>query len=108
MTRLINNCKVCEWKAGFLMTHPSQNHLSRVMRKPIMWFPHRPDTNRDVEKKKKKKKNRRRPKAKNSELKVESRGGAGQLRSNCEAYLRLCFRMCKILLLLFFHDAAYL
>ena len=77
---------------------PYINHLSRVMRKPTFWFPTRYDTNQAVQ------------------LQQIDRGlkfwikkveglyylcsenkGADQLHGYREADLRLCFRICKML-----------
>ena len=66
--------------------------------KPTMWFPNRSDTNRPVQSQKQ---------ARSLKFwiyKVEElyypcseNKGADQLRSYCEADLRLCFRLCRLL-----------
>ena len=73
--------------------------MIRVMRKPAMWFPNRFDTNQAVQAQK----TARGWKFWN--LKVEEfyypcseKEGADQLRTYCEADLRLCFRIFKILI----------
>ena len=72
-------------------------HVSRVMRKPTMWFPNRSDTNQSVQSQKMagsfkfvilKEEELYYPCSKNK--------GADQLRSYCEADLRLCFCICKM------------
>ena len=75
--------------------------MSSFMRKPTMWFPNRSDTNRSVQAQKM---------ARGWKLwfkKVEElyypcgeSNGAYQLRSYCEADLRLCFCLCKMLVFL--------
>ena len=72
--------------------------LSLCVRKPTIWVPTRFDTNRPVQSQKK---------ARSLKLwiKVEKElsypcsenKGADQLRSYCEADLRLCFRLCRLL-----------
>ena len=70
-----------------------------------MWFPNRPDTNRAVQAQK-------RARSLKFHIKVEEElyypssenKGADQLRSYCEADLRLCFRLCR----LFSHEAAHM
>ena len=68
------------------------------MRKPNMWFPNRSDTNRAVQAQKiargwkvwiKKEEELNYPFSENK--------GSNQLCSYCEADLRLCFRICKML-----------
>ena len=72
--------------------------MSRLVGKPTMWFPNRSDTKRPVQSQKTA-----------TSLKfwmyVEERlyypcsenKGADQLRSYCKADLRLCFRLCRLL-----------
>ena len=70
--------------------------MSRVMRKPTFWFSTRSDTNQAVQSQKM---------ARNSRFRIKvveglyypfsENKGADQLRSNCAADLRLCFRICK-------------
>ena len=72
--------------------------MSLLMRKPTMLFPNRSDTNRAVQAEKI---------ARDGKFwiwKVEElyypcseNKGADQLRSYCEADLRLCFRICRLL-----------
>ena len=72
--------------------------LSLCLRKPTIWVPTRPDTNRAVQSQKMVRG------WKLWILKVEElyypsseNKGADQLRSYCEADLRLCFRLCRLL-----------
>ena len=68
------------------------------MGKPKMWFPNRSDTNRPV---------RAQKRARSLKYRIEveealyypssDNKGADQLRSYCEADLRLCFRLCRLL-----------
>ena len=68
------------------------------MRKPTFWVPTRSDTYRAVQSQKKV--------TENLSLKEElyypsgENKGADQLRSYCEADLRLCFRICRLLVFL--------
>ena len=72
--------------------------MSRLVGKPTMWFPTRSDTNRPVQAQKMargwkvwtwKEEGLYYPCSENK--------GADQLRSYCEADLRLCFRLCRLL-----------
>ena len=73
--------------------------MSRLVGKPTMWLPDRSDTNRAVQSQKT---------ARGWKFwiqKVEAlyypcseNKGADQLRSYCEADLRLCFRLCRLLI----------
>ena len=73
-------------------------HLSRLVGKPTMWFPNRSDTNRAVQ---------AQSMARDWKFWIEKveelyyplseNKGADQLRSYCEADLRLCFRICRLL-----------
>ena len=72
--------------------------MSRLVGKPTMWFPNRSDTNRAVQAQE------QAISLKFSIYKVEElyypcseNKGADQLRSYCEADLRLCFRLCRLL-----------
>ena len=68
------------------------------MGKPTLWFPNRSDTNRPVQAQK-------RARSSNFRIKVEEElyypsseyEGADQLRGYREADLRLCFRLCRVL-----------
>ena len=74
------------------------SYLSLCVRKPIIWVPTRSDTNRTVQSQNS---------ARNLKFRIkEEEGlyypcrenkGADHLRSNCEADLRLCFRLCRLL-----------
>ena len=71
---------------------------SSVMRKPTFWFPTRSDTNRAVQPQKM----ARGLKFRISEVEgfyypCSENKGADQLRGYREAALRLCFRICKML-----------
>ena len=63
-----------------------------------MWFPYRSDTNRAVHTQKRARSLKFRIQVK-EELyyPCSENKGADQLRSNCEADLRLCFRLCRLL-----------
>ena len=73
-------------------------HMSHLVGKPTMWFSSRSDTNRPVQAQK-------RARSLKFQIKVEEElhypsnenKGADQLRSYCEADLRLCFRTCRLL-----------
>ena len=73
--------------------------MSRLVGKPTMWFPNRSDTNRPVQAQKR---------ARSVKFRIEveeelyypssENKGADQLRgNNREADLRLCFRICRLL-----------
>ena len=71
------------------------HHMSRLVGKPTMCFPTRSDTNRLVQAQKR---------ARSLKFRIEElyhpsseNKGADQLRSYCEADLRLCFRICRLL-----------
>ena len=72
--------------------------MSRLVGKPAMWFPNRSDTNRPVQAQK-------RARSLQCRISVEEElyypssenKDADQLRSYCEADLRLCFRLCRLL-----------
>ena len=76
----------------------SKQQMSRFMRKPTFWFPTWPYTNQTVQLQKM---------AGGLKFRIEKveglhclsseNKGADQLRGNCEADLRLCFRICKTL-----------
>ena len=93
-----------------------RNQMSRVMRKPTFWFPTWSDTNQTVQ---------LQQMARDLKFRIyevegfyypcsESENkGADQLRSYREADLRLCFRICKVLVFAFAkcwfsHDAAHI
>ena len=74
--------------------------LNHVIRKPTMWFPNGSVTNRDAQAQI----NGKRLEILDLASPVEGlcypcseNKGADQLRSYCEADLRLCFRICKML-----------
>ena len=90
-----------------------RNHMSRVMRKPTFWFPTWSDTNQTVQLKKM----ARGLKFRIYEIKgyypCNENKGADQLRGYRESDLRLCFRICKMLVFAyvkcwFSHDAAHI
>ena len=75
-------------------------HMSHIMIKPMVWFPARSDTNQAVQLQKMARC------LKFHILKVEGlyylsseNKGADQIRGYCKAGLRLCFRICKMLVL---------
>ena len=73
-----------------------KNDLSRLVGKPTMWFPNRSDTNRPVQAQKR---------ARSLKFRIEEElyylssknKGTHQLRGYREADLRLCFRLCRLL-----------
>ena len=77
----------------------ADQYLSRLVGKPTMWFPNRPDTNQAVQAQKKARSLKFRIKVE-EELNYPSseNKGADQLRGYREADLRLCFRLCRLLI----------
>ena len=72
--------------------------MSRLVGKPTMWFPNRSDTNRPVQAQKRAKSLKFRNKVEEELYYPSSENkGVDQLRSYCEADLRLCFRLCRML-----------
>ena len=72
--------------------------MSRLVGKPTMWFPNRSDTNRPVQAKKRARSLKFRNKVEEELYYPSSENkGVDQLRSYCEADLRLCFRLCRLL-----------
>ena len=77
---------------------PPNKDMSRLMGKPTMWFPNRSDTNRPVPAQK-------RARSLKFQISVEEElyypssenKGDDQLRGYREADLRLCFRLCRLL-----------
>ena len=72
--------------------------MSRLVGKPTMWFPSRSDTNRPVQSQK----TARSMKFRIKEVEglyypCSENKGADQLRGYREADLRLCFRICRLL-----------
>ena len=86
--------------SGLYMDVLVMRFLSRLMRKPTMWFPNRSDTNQSVQAQKM---------ARGLKFWIQEEEGfyfpssenkgADQLRGYCEADLRLCFRLIKLLVL---------
>ena len=80
------------------MADSGNPYMSRLVGKPTMWFPNRSDTNRPVHLQK-----QARSLKFWSEVEEElyyrssEKKGTDQLRSYCEADLRLCFRLCRLL-----------
>ena len=73
-------------------------HLSCVMRKPTMWFLNRFDTNRAVQAQKMARSLKFRIQEEEGLYFLSSENkGTDQLRSYCEADLRLCFRIFRLL-----------
>ena len=62
-----------------------------------MWFPNRSDTNRAVQAQKQARSLKFRIKEEGVYYPCSENKGADQLRSYCEADLRLCFRICRLL-----------
>ena len=74
------------------------NYMSRLMGKPTMWFSNRSDTNRPVQSQKRARSLKFRIKVEEELLYTSSENkGADQLRGYREADLRLCFRICILL-----------
>ena len=75
-----------------------QKHKSRVMRKPTFWFPTWSDTNQAVQSRKMARDlNFRIYEVEGLYYPCSENKGADQLRGYCEADLRLCFCICKML-----------
>ena len=75
--------------------------MSRLVGKPTMWFPNRSDTNRPVQAQKQARSLKFRIyKVEELYYPCSENKGADQLRSYCEADLRLCFRLCRLLVCL--------
>ena len=93
-TTLLSLLAFSQWKRPNIGHRFRMFYLSRLVGKPAMWFPNRSDTNRTVQAQKRA-----------IRLKVEEElyypssenKGADQLRSYCEADLRLCCRLCRLL-----------
>ena len=85
-------------KQALLLYDASVQHLSRLVGKPTIWFPIRSDTNQAVQSQKT---------ARSMEFRIKEVEGlyypcsenkcADQLRGYREADLRLCFRLCRLL-----------
>ena len=68
------------------------------MEKPTMWFPNRSDTNRAVQSQKQARSLKFWSQVEEESYYPSSENkGADQLRGYCEADLRLCFRLCRLL-----------
>ena len=75
-------------------------HLSRLVGNRTMWFPTRSDTNRPVQAQKRDRNLKFRIYVEEELYYPSSENkGADQLRSYCEADLRLCFRLARLLVL---------
>ena len=80
--------------------------MSRVMRKPTFWFSTRSDKKRAVQLQKMARGLKFRIKIEEGlYYRCSENKGADQLCGHREADLRLCFRICKMLV---FHDAAHM
>ena len=110
----LNPCSLnmqCKRKSSLNLFHHTLNHYDRIghfflnikhmshlVGKPTMWFPNRSDTNRPVQAQK-------RARSLKFWIEVEEElyypcsenKGADQLRGYREADLRLCFRLCRLL-----------
>ena len=76
-----------------------QVHLSRLMGKPTMWFPNRSDTNQAAQSQKQARSLKFRIYVEEELYYPSSENkGADQLRGYRESDLRLCFRLCKLLI----------
>ena len=80
------------------LSKASSKEMSRLVQKPTMWFPTRSDTNRAVQAQKMAGDGKFWiKKVEESNYPCSENKGADQLRSYCEADLRLCFRLCRLL-----------
>ena len=74
------------------------DEMSRLVGKPTIWFPNRSDTNQPVQVQKRARSLKFRIKVKEELYYPSSENeGADQLRGDREADLRLCFRLCRLL-----------
>ena len=72
--------------------------MSMCVRKPTFWLPTRSDTNRAVQSQKQVRSLKFRIyEEKELYYPCSENKGAGQIHSYCEADLRLCFRLCRLL-----------
>ena len=86
------------WRTQMIMMDKSIRHLSRLVGKPTMWFMNRSHTNQPVQA-------QERARSLKFWIEVEEdlyypsseNKGADQLRGYREADLRLCFRLCRLL-----------
>ena len=75
-----------------------ENNMSRLVGKPTMWFPNKSDTNRPVQSQKMASSLKFRIYVEEELYYPSSENkGADQLRGYREADLRLCFRLCRLL-----------
>ena len=89
-------CSIPEEVNQYLVYILSQ--LSRLVGKPTMWFPNRFDTNRPVQSQKMARTLKFRIyKVEELYYPCSENKGADQLRGYREADLRLCFRICRLL-----------
>ena len=78
--------------------HGQAYYLSRLVGKPTMWFPTRSDTNRAVQSQEQARSLKFRIKVEEELYYPSSENkGTDQLRGYREADLRLCFRLCRLL-----------
>ena len=75
-----------------------EKQMSHLVGKPTMWFPNRSDTNQAVQSQKQARSLKFRFKEEQELYSPSSESkGADQLRGYREADLRLCFRLCRLL-----------
>ena len=80
------------------VTYGDNLHMSRLLGKPTMWFQNRSDTNRPVQAQKMARSLKFWSLAEEEMYYLSSENkGADQLRGYREADLRLCFRLCRLL-----------
>ena len=80
----------------FNFAYATIKHMSLVVRKPVLGFPTRSDTNRAVQLQKISRGIKYRiQEVEGLYYSCSENKGADQLRSYCKADLRLCFRICK-------------
>ena len=90
-----SNCWFSHAKAHLVVTVKEKSCL---VGKPSMWFPNRSDTSRPVQAQKRARSLKFRISVEEELYYPRSENkGADQLRSYCEAGLRLCFRLCRLL-----------
>ena len=87
-----------QWERAKDVLKWSSLHLSRLVRKPTMLFQNRSDTNRAVQSQKQARSLKFRIQVEEEMYYPCSKNkGADQLRGYREADLRLCFRICRLL-----------
>ena len=92
----INTALVFDSQTKIILSN--DDHMSRLVGKPTKWFPNRSDTNRSAQSQKRAGILKFRIQGEEELYYPSSENkGADQLRSYCEADLRLCFRLGRLL-----------